>query len=90
MRASQNTQRALCYLCKRQLAKAEFKATSEIWCVGIVDTRRRWGDVRESTTARNEVDACFRAVSTGVQSQSAATEAHAPFHPRLYFNAAPR
>ena len=69
---------------------AEFKATSQIWCVGIVDTRRRWGGVRESTTAQNEVDACFRPVSTGVQSQSAATEAHAPFHPRLYFNAAPR
>jgi len=60
-----NTQRALCYLCKRQLAMAEFKATSEIWCVGIVETRRRRGAVRESTTAQNEVDACFRAVSTG-------------------------
>ena len=65
MRASQNTPRALCYLCKRQLAMAEFKATSEIWCVGIVETRRRRGAVRESTTAQNEVDACFRAVSTG-------------------------
>ncbi len=50
-----NTQRALCYLCKRQLAMAEFKATSEIWCIGIVDTRRRQGNVRYSTKRSGRV-----------------------------------
>ncbi len=34
---------------------AEFKATSGIWCIGIVDTRRRQGNVRYSTKRSGRV-----------------------------------